>query len=285
MIISWPQTLCGRFASCTGATVAVCAVVVASVIGLAQFTGESSSERALAVVTPAIAADADKTFSADQKAAIERIVRDYLVKHPEVLVEAMKELETRQATQQAAAQRQVIVDRKGSIFAASTDFALGNPKGDITVVEFFDYNCGWCKKAVDEMVKLTKADQNVRVVFKELPIFGENSQFAARAAMASIAQGKYWDYHVALMKERQVTKENALRIAERVGIDIQRLKKDMESPKIEAALKETQALAQALGIEGTPGFIVDTKVNVGFLPADGLKGLIADIRKAGCQIC
>jgi protein-disulfide isomerase len=158
-------------------------------------------------------------------------------------------------------------------------------KGSISVVEFFDYNCGWCKKAVDDLNKLTAADPNVRIVFKELPIFGENSTVAAKAAMASVKQGKYWDFHVALMKEKQVTKDNVYTIAEKVGLNVDKLKADMADPAIEAALKENAAIAQALNIEGTPGFLVDTKVNVGYVPVDGLKALIADVRKAGCQVC
>ena len=103
--------------------------------------------------------------------------------------------------------------------------------------------------------------------------------------MASVKQGKYWDYHVALMKEKQVTKDNVFTIAEKVGLNVAKLKVDMADPALDAALKENAAIAQALNIEGTPGFIVDTKVNVGYVPVDGLKALIADVRKAGCQVC
>ena len=213
------------------------------------------------------------------------MIKSYLLSHPEVMVEVSKELEKRQASMQAENNKKLIVERKASIFRAPTDFVYGNPKGEITVVEFFDYNCGWCKKAVDEMTKLIKADPQVRVVFKELPIFGENSTLAAKAAMASVRQGKYWDYHVALMKEKQVTKDNLFKIAEKVGLNVERLKADMADPVFDAALKENAAIAQELGIEGTPGFIVDDKVNVGFVPAEGLKVLLSEVRKAGCQVC
>ena len=241
---------------------------------------------AQAATTPASAAPAaTSSFSAAQRAEIEGMIKNYLLSHPEVMVEVSKELEKRQASMQAENNKKLIVERKASIFRAPTDFVYGNPKGEITVVEFFDYNCGWCKKAVDEMTKLVKADPQVRVVFKELPIFGENSTLAAKAAMASVRQGKYWDYHVALMKEKQVTKDNVYKIAEKVGINVERLKADMADPALDAALKETAAIAQELGIEGTPGFIVDDKVNVGFVPAEGLKVLVSEVRKAGCQVC
>jgi protein-disulfide isomerase len=265
-----------------GAGVAAAAIVALAALGTVL---SPTRDAAVAQSSAPPAVDVSKSFSTDQRKAIEQVVREYLLAHPEILVEVSKELEQRQQAQLAANQQKLIVEKKASIFRAPTDFVFGNPNGNITVVEFFDYNCGWCKRAVDELVKLTKTDPNIRVVMKELPIFGENSAFAAKAAMASIAQGKYWDFHVALMKERQVTKDNTLKIAEKVGIDVARLKRDMENPAIEAALAVNHELAQGLGIEGTPGFIVDSRVNVGFLPADGLKQMIAEIRKAGCQVC
>lgn len=234
---------------------------------------------------PATAPSATSSFSAAQRAEIEGMIKSYLLEHPEIMVEVSKELEKRQASLQAESNKKVIVERKASIFKAPTDFVLGNTKGEISVVEFFDYNCGWCKKAVDEVNKLTKADPQVRVVMKELPIFGENSTFAAKAAMASLKQGKYWEYHTALMKERQVTKDNVFKIAEKVGLNVDKLKADMNDPAIDAALKENTALAQELGIEGTPGFIIDSRVNVGFVPADGIRDILADVRKKGCQAC
>ena len=229
--------------------------------------------------------DETRPFTPQQKQTIEKIVRDYLLQNPELMVDISKELEKRQTLLQAAEHKRIISEKKASIFAARSDFVMGNPNGDITVVEFFDYNCGWCKRAVDEVTKLVKADPNVRVVFKELPIFGENSTFAAKAAMASIHQGKYWDFHLALMKERQVIKENVFRIAENVGLNVAKLKEDMANPAYDLALKETSQIAQSLGIEGTPGFIIDAKVSVGFVPADGLQEMIAEIRRAGCQVC
>ena len=235
---------------------------------------------------PVATASAVTSFSPAQRSEIEGMIKTYLLTNPEVLIEVTKELEKRQASMQADEHKKVIVEKKATIFNAATDFVLGSKaKGAISVVEFFDYNCGWCKKAVEDVSKLTAADPNVRVVFKELPIFGENSTIAAKAAMASVKQGKYWDYHVALMKEKQVTKDNVFAIAEKVGLNVAKLKVDMADPALDAALKENAAIAQALNIEGTPGFIVDTKVNVGYVPVDGLKALIADVRKAGCQVC
>jgi protein-disulfide isomerase len=281
-----PMEMLGTLTTRAGAIGGTAALMV---LGLVASAGSQTVAPATGSMAEATAAqppaEVAQVFSAEQRKAIEAIVKDYLLKHPEILVEVSKELEKRQSAEQAAEHKRVISEKRKAIFSARSDFVLGNPKGDITVVEFFDYNCAWCKRAVDEMSKLTKADPNVRIVFKEFPIFGENSTFAAKAAMASIKQGKYWDFHVALMKERQVTKDNVFKIAEKVGLDVARLKADMADPGFDAAIKETTELAQALGIEGTPGFIIDTKVNVGFLPADGLRQMIAEIRKAGCEVC
>jgi len=230
-------------------------------------------------------ADATSPFSADQKQAIERIVRDYLVNNPEVLLEVGRELEKRQAEMQVAEHKRIIVENKDKIFASPADFVMGNPNGDITVVEFFDYNCPWCKRAVGELTKLIESDSNVKVVLKEFPIFGENSTFTAKVAMASRVQGKYLDFHMALMKERQVTKDNVFQIAEKVGLDVDKLKADMDKPEFDAAIKQNSAIAQALGIEGTPGYVVDAKVNVGYLALDGLHQMIGAARKEGCQVC
>jgi protein-disulfide isomerase len=120
---------------------------------------------------------------------------------------------------------------------------------------------------------------------RRFPIFGEHSEFAARAALASKPQGKYWDFHVAMMKERRVTKDNVLQIAERVGIDVEKLKVEMAKPKYAEAIQKTQQIATSLGIEGTPGFIVDDKVSPGYVPSEQLKAMVADVRKNGCKIC
>ncbi|MGI9477859.1 MAG: DsbA family protein [Hyphomicrobiaceae bacterium] len=240
--------------------------------------------------TPIKLAAADKptdgrTFSPAQRDEIGRIVREYLLKNPEVLVEVSAELDKRRKAEEADKQSRVLISEKKSIFRSPYDFVLGNPEGDITVVEYFDYNCGWCKRALDEVNKLTGADKNVRVVMKEFPIFGEHSTFAAKAALASIKQNKYWEFHTALMKAKQVTTTSTLTIAKSVGIDVDALKKEMADPQYDKTIQENSRIAQALGMQGTPGFIVDTRVNFGYVPADGLKNMIADIRKEGCKVC
>lgn len=244
--------------------------------------GAGAAPEALAAtpIAPAI-----RSFSAAQQAEIGQIVRDYLVKNPEVLIDVTRELEKRQASAQAEQHEKVVTDKQAEIFRSSYDFVLGNPNGKISIAEYFDYNCGWCKRALGEVQKLVEADKDIRIVMKELPIFGADSEFAAKAAMASKAQGKYWEFHTALMQERRVTKDNTLDIAKKVGIDVEKLKVDMAKPEIDAAMKATAATAQALGIEGTPGFIIDSRINVGYLTADGLTKVVDEVRKAGCKVC
>lgn len=224
-------------------------------------------------------------FSPDQRDEIGKIVKEYLLANPRILVEMSEKLQKIQQEEQNRQREQVLSSAKQSIFRSPVDYVLGDDDADVTVVEYFDYNCGWCKRALNEVTKLTEADKKVRVVMKEFPIFGEHSEFAARAALASKAQGKYWDFHVAMMKEQRVTKDNVMQIAERVGLDVAKLKAEMEDPKYAEAIKETQQVATSLGIEGTPGFIVDSQINPGYVPADRLQQMVAEVRKSGCKFC
>lgn len=225
-------------------------------------------------------------FTPDQVQALHGIIKDYLLANPEIFAEISQALERKQAAEQQARAEKFMVENKAKVFASGGDFVLGNPKGDITVVEFFDYNCGWCKRAVDDIVKLTKADPRVRVVMKEYPIFGgPPSVLAAKAALASIKQNKYWEFHTALMREKQVTEQNLFAVAQRVGLDVNRLKADMADKRHDAVIQQNIELGQGLGMEGTPAFLVDSRINVGYVPADGMQKMIAEIRKTGCKIC
>ena len=203
----------------------------------------------------------------------------------EVLEEVSEALKGLREKEQQEKQGKLLVSEKNSIFRSPHDYVLGNPKGDITVVEYFDYNCGWCKRALNEVSKLTAADKNVRIVMKEFPIFGEHSTFAAKAALASLKQNKYWEFHNALMKAERVTTKNTFEIAKSVGIDVEALKEEMKKPQYDKAIEENSRIAQALGMQGTPGFIVDSRVNYGYVPADGLQQMLSEIRKEGCKVC
>ena len=261
--------------------------VAAPAMQLAQTAATKSSDQVAnnKAATPTASESASSAFTPAQRAEFGKLVREYLLANPEVIVEVSEELQRRQQEQQNKQRREVLSSSKEQIFRSPVDFVLGDADGDVTIVEYFDYNCGWCKRALNEVVKLSKADPKVRVVMKEFPIFGEHSEFAARAALASKVQGKYWDFHVALMKEGRVTKNNVMTIAERVGLDVEALKAEMNKPKYTEAIRQTQRIAASLGIEGTPGFIIDDQINPGFLPEAQLRAMVADVRQKGCQFC
>ena len=273
----------------TGKGAIMSGVAAFALVGLLNI-GKASHGSSVAVssVQAQTAAVTDKSgaFTPDQVKSLQAIIKDYLITNPEIMVEVTKELERKQAAEQAAKQERFMSENKPQIFKAAGDFVLGNPAGDVTVIEFFDYNCGWCKRAVEDINKLTKADSKVRVVMKEYPIFGgPDSVLAAKAATASIKQNKYWEFHTALMREKQVTAANLFTVAERVGLNVTRLKADMADPKLDKMIEENIKIGQELGIEGTPGFVLDAKVNVGYVNAEAMQKMLVDIRKAGCKIC
>lgn len=272
--------------------VAVLATV--TLLNIGAQNGRDASPMSVATVAhaqgtaaqPAQATDPSGKFTPDQVKSLQAIIKDYLMTHPEILAEVSQALEKKQAAEQQARAEKFLAENKAKVFTTGTDVVIGNPKGDISVVEFFDYNCGWCKRAVDDLVKLTKADPRVRVVLKEYPIFGgPPSVLAAKAALASARQGKYWEFHTALMREKQVTEANLFTVAQKVGLDVARLKADMADKKIDSVIEQNIQVGQGLGIEGTPGFVVDSRVNVGYVPADGLQQMLAEIRKTGCKMC
>ncbi len=228
-----------------------------------------------------------ESFSADQKTEMEKIVHNYLMEHPEILRDMANKLEFDDKKREAESRVSTLQSKAGEIFHDATDAVVGNPKGDVTLVEFFDYNCGWCKKSIVELKALVEKDKNVRIVMKEFPIFGEGSEYAARAALASVKQGKYWVFHQALLaSESKVTIEVTDQIAAEIGLDVAKMKKDMEDPAITANIQRTQILAQTMLITGTPAFIIDDQVLPGYTPLDGLEASLATVRaNGGCKVC
>jgi protein-disulfide isomerase len=235
----------------------------------------------LALLAPlTLAASAADEFSADQQRAIEKIVREYLVKHPEVLMEALQAAEEKMNADQEDRSKAALAERRKEIFEDPADPVGGNPKGDVTIVEFFDYRCPYCKQVHPSIVELIGSDKQVRFVYKEFPVLGKDSVFAGRAALAAARQGKYERFHDALMGLKgQLGEDTVLKTAASVGLDVDRLKKDMDLPEIAAALKRTYDLARALDIRGTPAFVVAGKVVPGTVDAATLKRLVAEARK------
>ena len=222
--------------------------------------------------------------SAD-RARVEQIMRDYLSKNPEILVEMTNELDKRQAAEQSVQQQKAISQNADAIFRLPVSHVAGNPNGDVNVVEFFDYNCPYCRHALPDVLKLINEDGKVRLVLKELPILGNDSVAAAKLSLAANKQGKYFEMHQKLFAESgKADKEKALRVAKELGLDVDQLQKDAEDPDIKKALDESKDLAQKINLKGTPLFLIGDRVISGAPDDlfDQLKAKVAEIRQNGC---
>jgi len=241
----------------------------------------------LAVAPAAMAQTA--VFNEQQKQAIGEIVKDYLLTNPEILTEVIGELEKRQAEAQQASQASAVQETKEALLNAPHSYEAGNPSGDITLVEFFDYNCGYCKRALADVQTLVKNDPKLRVVLKDFPVLGPDSVEASRVALAvkSQLQGqKLFDYHVKVMETRgRVNGERAMAVAKEMGIDMAKLQKDMEGADVRNALQENMALGDKLSLTGTPAFIIGEAVIPGAVGIEPLKQLIANVRSCGKASC
>ena len=223
-------------------------------------------------------------FSAPQKSEIERIVRGYLIAHPEVLQEAMAELDKRQTAAEAEKHKSAVKLHAQNLFNSPRQVVLGNPNGDVTFVEFFDYNCGYCKRAMTDMLTLLKNDPKLKVVLKEFPVLGPGSVEAAQVATAVRMQDKsgkkYLDFHQKLLTGRgQADKARALAAAKEAGLNMAQIEKDLASPEIKTSLQEAFKLAEALGLNGTPSYVIGSEVVIG---AVGLPALQEKINTARC---
>lgn len=226
-------------------------------------------------------------FNDAQKKEMGQIVREYLMKNPEILRDVIGELNRKEAKAKADGAKDAIKKYASDIYRADGDLVAGNPAGDVTMVEFFDYNCGFCKRSLPDVLKLIKNDAKLKFVIKEFPILGPGSMFAAQAAIASRKQGKYWKFHLALMKHRGAVNEAVvLKTAEKVGLDLDKLKKDMKAPEVTDIIRRNHAVAQALAINGTPAFLVGEKLFPGAVGYDRLSAAADKIRKnGGCTVC
>jgi protein-disulfide isomerase len=223
-----------------------------------------------------LAATADEL----DEARVRELVYDAIRDRPEIIVEALELLQQRDREQQAAAAQSLLRDQRSLLERDPNAPVLGNPDGDVTVVEFFDYNCPFCKRAMPEVQGLLNSDGNVRLVYREWPILGEGSVFAARAALASRKQGKYEEFHWALMGARgRVEEASVLRLAKKIGLDVKQLRKDMESPEVEAHIATSMQLAQSLGFSGTPSFVIGEALVPGFVEQSSLQSYVDESRK------
>jgi protein-disulfide isomerase len=246
-----------------------------------------------ALVTFALAATPQsasaQSFSDVQRGDIEKIVREYLIAHPEVLEEAMNELTKRQAAADAEKHEASVAKNADVIFNSPRGVTAGNRDGDVTMVEFFDYNCGYCKRAMADMLDLMKSDPKLKVVLKEFPVLSQGSVEAAQVAVAVRMQDpsgkKYLDFHQKLLGGRGAAdKARALAAAKDAGLDMARLEKDLSSQEVRATLEENMKLAESMGMNGTPSYVIGKQVVIGAVGLDSLKEKISTARcgKATC---
>ena len=224
---------------------------------------------------------AAEALTPHQKSAVDREIHDYIMNHPDVLLDALKAAQEKSDAETAAQASRMIVQDHKQLFDDPDDLVAGNPKGTATIVEFFDYRCPYCKQLQPTLDALLDEDSKLRVVYKEFPILGEASVFATRAALAARQQGKYAAFHRAMMATKgDVTDATVLKVAATVGLDLDKLKADMRSPDIDHIIEANYKLASALGIDGTPGLIVGNTLIPGAVDIGTLRKDIAAARKS-----
>jgi protein-disulfide isomerase len=230
---------------------------------------------AVAVVAPTPPAAAQESLSETEAEAVREIVRELLRSHPELVVEALQSFEEKQRLAAEQRRRQAVAENAELLDGTAGDPVLGATEGDVVVVEFFDYNCGYCRQVSTPLRQAIQSDGNIKLVMKEWPILGPPSYFAARASLAAEKQGLYEEFHFALMQTKErVNEDLVLQVAERVGLDMERLRADMLAPEIDAKLQETYDLAEALGITGTPAFVIGDELLPGAITMSRLQQVV-----------
>jgi protein-disulfide isomerase len=221
------------------------------------------------------AGPATPSYQASQQ-TIDGMIERYIQSHPEVIEQSLQALEAKREAEEKTRQKAALATKQNELLNDPGSPVSGNLSGNVTLVEFFDYRCGFCKRAAGAVTQLQQDDPRVRVVYKDLPILGEASEFAAKAALASKIQGKHLAFHEALLASKgDISKESILAIATEIGLDAKQLETDMAKPDLQIIIDRNRALAKDLGISGTPGFIVGTELVPGALDVKGLKDLIA----------
>lgn len=244
---------------------------IARVLGLATFLLGGAS---------IVLASQHNAFTPSQEEAIDKRIRAYLLENPDLIVEALRILEQRQTLAEARRSREQLASRQEEILNDPASPVGWNLDGDVTIVEFFDYQCPYCKAVVPRLNALRSEDDGIRYVYKELPILGPVSVIAARAALASREQDRYEDFHEALMtRPGKIRESDIFIIAEEVGLDIAQLRDDMRAPGIEESIERTRQLATALGINGTPAFVIGDRLVPGAISLEQLRSLVRRARE------
>ncbi|MGB8278456.1 MAG: DsbA family protein [Methylovirgula sp.] len=241
------------------------------------------------IAWPARMAFADGQFSPAQKSEIEQIIKNYIMKNPEILRDAISELELREKTAEMDARHKIISNLQGPLYVSESQEVVGNPNGKITLVEFFDYNCGYCKKSLSDIIRLIKENPDLRVILKDYPILSERSVEAAEIALAlrkQVTGEKFWEFHQKLLSSRTpVGRAEAIAVAKEIGADMDRLTKDAAALEIKKGLEDNDRLGQALALSGTPSFVVGDETVVGAVGYDSLKSKVENVRKCGKVVC
>jgi protein-disulfide isomerase len=228
-------------------------------------------------------------FTEQQRAAIRDVVKDFILQNPDIIQEALVELDRRQKEAERQGRLAIIQNKSGPLFTAPHNVSFGNPNGDITLVEFFDYNCGFCKRALADLQKMVAEDKNVRIIVKDFPVLGQGSVEAATVALAFKQQAtpeKFWQFHQKLLTVRgQVGRQQALDAAREAGVDQARLQRDMDSPAVRGAIEQNIQIADSLGLTGTPSYVLGDEVVVGAVGFADLKARVDNLRKCGKSAC
>ncbi len=244
---------------------------------------------AAAILTAVFLANPSQAeMDAAQKAEIEKIVRDYILANPEIVDEAAQALQKKRDQELAEKQTKTIEDQSATIFNSKNQMVLGNPDGPITLVEFFDYNCTYCRRAVSDMTALLQANPDLRMVMKEFPILAPGSVEAARISVAvkELAPDKYLDFHRELFsRPGQASSVKALEVATDLGLDTDALKAAADKADVTAGLQEVHQLATDLGISGTPSYVIGKEIVPGAIGFDGLQAMVSSLRQCGATVC
>jgi protein-disulfide isomerase len=243
----------------------------------------------LACLALALSAARAESFSSGQKAEIEAIIKDYLLRKPEILRQAIGVLDARNKAAEAKAREKIVKDPSGVLFSAANQAVIGNLDGKITLIEFFDYNCGYCKRALSDLARLMKDNPDLRVILRDFPILSPGSAEAAKIANAFLRQyqgEKFWEFHQKLLGSRgPVGKAEAIAVAKDLGADMDKLARDAGAAGITAGIEESEKLAKSLQVTGTPTYVIGEDVVVGAVGYDELEAKVANMKKCGKAIC
>jgi protein-disulfide isomerase len=235
---------------------------------------------AFALGLPGAGAQQAAPFTPEQEARIRELVKDYIIKNPEVIIEAVNEMRRKQELQAQENAKEALQRHRDALIGAKDLPVAGNPNGDVTIVEFIDYRCGYCKAVKPAVDEVLKTDGKIRLVIKEFPILGPNSTLASVAAYAAHRQGKYMAFHEAMMKYKDGIDERVIfDIAKRVGLDVDKLRADMRDPSLKTKIEETHRLARDLNISGTPAFVIGDEIVPGAIGPDEIREKVAAARK------